>query len=187
MAWVCRSHFILPTALQNNGMYIGVAFWPGGTVDDWGLVTDTETTIIPLDPCNKTNNYNNTGESSRAYLVRGGCPGRAVDTRARSCLSPGRSPLCAPCLLLAPRAMQLQIPQWSIPVCVGGAGGCFCRLRGESGHLDEPAIQLDRSPTPVQVYCRGSARRPEFGCLQVRWSEVVHCCRDAAAQMPAIV
>ena len=91
MAWVRRSTFPLPTALQNNGMYIGVAFWPGGSVDDWGLVTDTETTVTPLDPCNKTNNYNNTGESSRSYLVRSCCPARAVDKRAKKL--PGPKPL----------------------------------------------------------------------------------------------
>ena len=107
MAWVRRCKFPLPTALQNNGMYIGVAFWPGGTVDDWGLVTDTETTVTPLDPCNKTNNYNNTGESSRSYLVRGRCPGRATDT-CQKLPVPSRSTYCPPNLLLALRAMQPQ-------------------------------------------------------------------------------
>ena len=106
MTW-CPAALSPATALQNNGMYIGVAFWPGGTVEDWGLVTDTETTTTTLDPCNKTNNYNSTGESSRSYLVRSRCHGRAVDTRPEVAC-PLAFEFCAPCPLLALLAMQPQ-------------------------------------------------------------------------------
>lgn len=49
---------------------MGVAFWPGGTVEDWGIISETSANqTTPLIPCTTDNNWNNTGLSSQAYLV----------------------------------------------------------------------------------------------------------------------
>ena len=50
-------------------MYIGMAFWPGGTPDDWGRYYDTETRVYGINPCVTTGEYNGTGLSERDYLV----------------------------------------------------------------------------------------------------------------------
>lgn len=56
--------------LQSKGIYLGVAFWPGGTISDWGIISETDANATaPLYPCTTNNNYNNTGLSDQAYLV----------------------------------------------------------------------------------------------------------------------
>ncbi|KAL3148896.1 hypothetical protein ABBQ32_001766 [Trebouxia sp. C0010 RCD-2024] len=51
---------------------MGVAFWPGGTVEDWGIISETSANqTTPLIPCTTDNNWNNTGLSSQAYLGAG--------------------------------------------------------------------------------------------------------------------
>lgn len=36
---------------QGAGFYLGLAFWPGGTLDDWGPAIDSETISPGLSPC----------------------------------------------------------------------------------------------------------------------------------------
>jgi hypothetical protein len=55
--------------MQGRGFYLGLAFWPGGSVEDWQPVYDADTGQFGLNPCNTTNNYNNTGVSDAIYLV----------------------------------------------------------------------------------------------------------------------
>ena len=43
--------------------------WPGGSIADWEPAYDGDTGVPGLNPCNATNNYNNTGLSDAAYLV----------------------------------------------------------------------------------------------------------------------
>ncbi|CAL8464782.1 g4317 [Coccomyxa elongata] len=42
--------------------------WPGGSVANWGSGINADTAVPGLNPCNATNNYNNTGLSDAAYL-----------------------------------------------------------------------------------------------------------------------
>ena len=49
---------------------MGVAFWAGGRVEDWLPVYDSDTQQFGLNPCNTTNNYNNTALSDSKYLAR---------------------------------------------------------------------------------------------------------------------
>lgn len=58
-----------PTLLQGNGFYMGIAYWPGGRIADWGATLNTTTNVKGLNPCTSNNNYNKTGISDRAYLV----------------------------------------------------------------------------------------------------------------------
>jgi hypothetical protein len=53
-------------------VYVGVALWPGGTIEEWGPVLDTDTQLAGLNPCNTTNDWNNTGLSDQAYLASKG-------------------------------------------------------------------------------------------------------------------
>ena len=47
---------------------MGVAFWPGHTIDEWGLRYNTTSQEFGLNPCNST--YDAASETShRAYLV----------------------------------------------------------------------------------------------------------------------
>ncbi|EIE22879.1 hypothetical protein COCSUDRAFT_42464 [Coccomyxa subellipsoidea C-169] len=46
--------------------------WPGGKVEDWEPAYNADTGIHGLNPCNATNNYNNTGLSDAAYLAEKG-------------------------------------------------------------------------------------------------------------------
>ena len=56
---------------QGKGIYMGMAFWPGGTIADWGIISETvANATAPLYPCDTTNNWNSTGLSDQAYLVR---------------------------------------------------------------------------------------------------------------------
>ena len=61
---------ILSLLLQGRGFYVGVAFWPGGRVEDWLPVYDSDTQQFGLNPCNTTNHYNNTALSDSRYLAR---------------------------------------------------------------------------------------------------------------------
>ena len=49
---------------------MGVAFWPGGTIQDWGPVFDTAANYTGLNPCESTAQYNATGLTHQQYLVR---------------------------------------------------------------------------------------------------------------------
>ena len=49
---------------------MGVAFWPGGTVEDWGAVSDSAANFTGLSPCESTAEYNATGLTHQRYLVR---------------------------------------------------------------------------------------------------------------------
>lgn len=55
--------------LQGSGFYVGVAFWPGHTVQEWGLRYNTTSEEFGLSPCNVTVDPV-TKTSHRAYLVR---------------------------------------------------------------------------------------------------------------------
>lgn len=55
--------------VQGGGFYIGLAFWPGGTVGDWGPAIDADTTVPGLSPCLITS-YNGTNTTHQQYLVR---------------------------------------------------------------------------------------------------------------------
>lgn len=55
--------------LQGMGFYVGIAFWPGGRVEDWLPAYDSDTQAFGLNPCNTTNDYNNTALSDAQYLV----------------------------------------------------------------------------------------------------------------------
>ncbi len=55
--------------LQGGGFFLGVAFWPGGTIQDWGSVYDAASGRFGLHPCNVSGNYSTTGLSPAAYLV----------------------------------------------------------------------------------------------------------------------
>lgn len=56
--------------MQNRGVFMGMAFWPGGTVEDWGITSETiANQTAPLNPCTTDDNWNSTGLSSQAYLV----------------------------------------------------------------------------------------------------------------------
>ena len=48
---------------------MGIAVWPGGSVANWGSGINADTAVPGLNPCNATNNYNNTGLSDADYLV----------------------------------------------------------------------------------------------------------------------
>lgn len=48
---------------------MGIAYWPGGRIADWGATLNTTTNVKGLNPCTSTNNFNKTGISDRAYLV----------------------------------------------------------------------------------------------------------------------
>lgn len=53
---------------QSKGFYVGVAFWPGHTVEEWGLRYNTTSLEFGLNPCNIT--YDSASDTShRAYLV----------------------------------------------------------------------------------------------------------------------
>ena len=54
---------------QGNGFYMGVAYWPGGRIKDWGATLNATTGIKGLNPCTTNNNFNKSGISDRAYLV----------------------------------------------------------------------------------------------------------------------
>ena len=59
--------------MQGRGFYVGLAFWPGGTVEDWGPAYDSDTQEFGLNPCNTTNDYNNTSQSQATYLASPCC------------------------------------------------------------------------------------------------------------------
>ncbi|KAK9820563.1 hypothetical protein WJX72_011663 [[Myrmecia] bisecta] len=59
-------------ATRTRGLYLGIAFWPGGTVEDWKPYYDKELDEFGLNPCNDQNNFNNSGLSDRAYLAQQG-------------------------------------------------------------------------------------------------------------------
>ena len=48
---------------------MGIAFWPGGTVEDWKPAYDSDKQEFGLSPCNTTSGYNNTLQSDDAFLV----------------------------------------------------------------------------------------------------------------------
>lgn len=63
-------------ASQGAGFNLGLAFWPGGTLDDWGAAIDSETVAPGLSPClltpyNSTNatDATNITTSHQEYLV----------------------------------------------------------------------------------------------------------------------
>ena len=67
---LCRLHANPWVYLQGKGIYMGMAFWPGGTIADWGVISETvANATAPLYPCTTTNNWNTTGLSDQAYLV----------------------------------------------------------------------------------------------------------------------
>ena len=49
---------------------MGIAVWPGGSVEDWLPAYDSSTGQWGLNPCNVTADFNNTGLSPSQYLVR---------------------------------------------------------------------------------------------------------------------
>lgn len=50
---------------KGSGFYLGLAFWPGGTLDDWGPAIDLSTVTPGLSPCLLTT-YNNTDSSNNS-------------------------------------------------------------------------------------------------------------------------
>ena len=48
---------------------MGIAFWPGGRVEDWLPAYDSGTKAFGLNPCNATNDFNKTALSDAQYLV----------------------------------------------------------------------------------------------------------------------
>ena len=61
---------IAQSLVQGRGFYVGVAFWPGGRVEDWLPAYDSSTGAWGLNPCNTSSTFNGTGQSDAAYLVR---------------------------------------------------------------------------------------------------------------------
>ena len=61
---------MLKTRVQGSGFYVGVAFWPGGTIEDWGPVYNSAANYTGLSPCESTAEYNATGLTHQQYLVR---------------------------------------------------------------------------------------------------------------------
>ncbi|DBA91978.1 hypothetical protein WJX79_008729 [Trebouxia sp. C0005] len=60
-------------ATKGKGIYLGMAFWPGGTIADWGVISETvANATAPLYPCTTSNNWNETGLSDQAYLTSQG-------------------------------------------------------------------------------------------------------------------
>lgn len=55
--------------MQGGGFYVGVAFWAGGTIEDWGPVYDSATNYTGLSPCGSGTEYNETGLTHQEYLV----------------------------------------------------------------------------------------------------------------------
>lgn len=70
----------MPSAPRNQGagFVVGVALWPGGTLDDWGLSFNTTDGVNQpgWSPC-RTLLINDTEVSGRDYLVKG-CPSSAL-------------------------------------------------------------------------------------------------------------
>ena len=58
---------------QGRGFYLGIALWPGGSVEDWLPAYDSSTGLWGLNPCNTTGNFNSTGLSPSQVLVRAAC------------------------------------------------------------------------------------------------------------------
>ena len=67
-------HRYLPSCLQGKGFYVGVAFWPGGTIEDWGPVYQRATNYSGPNPCLSSTEYNATGLTHQQYLVRSTMP-----------------------------------------------------------------------------------------------------------------
>ncbi len=63
--------FTLKAPVQGSGFYVGVAFWPGGTIEDWGPVFNAAANYTGLSPCESKAEYNATGLTHQQYLVRG--------------------------------------------------------------------------------------------------------------------
>ncbi|DBB09491.1 hypothetical protein WJX82_009021 [Trebouxia sp. C0006] len=60
-------------ATKGKGIFMGMAFWPGGTIADWGIISETvANATAPLYPCTTSNNWNTTGLSDQAYLTSQG-------------------------------------------------------------------------------------------------------------------
>lgn len=56
--------------VQGRGFYIGLSFWPGGTIEDWGPVLNETTQQLGLQPClNATQYINSTNVTHQDYLV----------------------------------------------------------------------------------------------------------------------
>lgn len=51
-----------PLCMQGSSFIVGLAFWPGGTVEDWGPPDDTG-----LHPCNTT------VQANLVRVLTGGC------------------------------------------------------------------------------------------------------------------
>ncbi|KAK9849396.1 hypothetical protein WJX84_008749 [Apatococcus fuscideae] len=68
-------------ASRGNGFYMGIAYWPGGRIVDWGATLNSTTNVAGLNPCSSTNNYNKTGISDRAYLIEQGVVFQAYELK----------------------------------------------------------------------------------------------------------
>ncbi|KAK9816056.1 hypothetical protein WJX74_007119 [Apatococcus lobatus] len=68
-------------ASRGNGFYMGIAYWPGGRIVDWGATLNATTNVKGLNPCTTTNNFNNTGISDRAYLIEQGVVFQAFELK----------------------------------------------------------------------------------------------------------
>lgn len=55
--------------MQGRGFYVGIALWPGGTVEDWKPAYDSDKQEFGLSPCNTTSGCNNTVQSDETFLV----------------------------------------------------------------------------------------------------------------------
>ena len=56
--------------VQGRGFYVGLSFWPGGTIDDWGPVLNETTQQLGLQPCLNATAYTNaTNITHQDYLV----------------------------------------------------------------------------------------------------------------------
>ena len=98
---------------------MGMAFWPGGTVEDWGIISETVANqTAPLNPCTTDDNWNNTGLSSQAYLV---CFIALEKQHRDSILYHRESRLIA---IITNIAMSI--------VFVGKPRSCFCSIRAEN-------------------------------------------------------
>lgn len=54
---------------QGRGFYLGVAFWPGGSTDDWGPVYNATSKTFGLNPCNNVTLMENSTLTQQQYLV----------------------------------------------------------------------------------------------------------------------
>ena len=81
---------------QNQGLYMGLAFWPGHATEDWGPVYNRTSGEFGLNPCNTSVGAGNV--SDRAYLVSPTATAGALDCAGSKPQSSLFGPIIGPVL-----------------------------------------------------------------------------------------